>query len=165
LSVVSFYIPSGSSGEARQGFKFEVMDWLQPILDQWLASGRDYVLCGDWNIVRARSDIRNWTSNQKNSGCLPPERAWLNGMIADACGDGSPQPEAGWIDTFRALKPDATDEYTWWSNRGAAHANNVGWRIDYQLATPGLRERLRACEVWREPRFSDHAPYLVDYTR
>ena len=163
LSVVSFYIPSGSSGEARQGFKFEVMDWLQPILDQWLASGRDYVLCGDWNIVRARSDIRNWTSNQKNSGCLPPERAWLNGMIADACGDGSPQPEAGWIDTFRALKPDATDEYTWWSNRGAAHANNVGWRIDYQICTPGIAAGIRDVTIFREPKFSDHAPLLVEY--
>lgn len=162
LSVVSFYIPSGSSGELRQGFKFQVMDWLKPILDQWLASGRDYVLCGDWNIVRARNDIRNWTGNQKNSGCLPPERAWLNGMIADACGDGSPQPEHGWVDSFRALKPDAV-EYTWWSQRGAARANNVGWRIDYQLVTPSLRERLVDCSILREPRFSDHAPYVVDY--
>ncbi len=163
LSVVSFYIPSGSSGEERQGFKFEVMDWLRPILDEWLASGRDYVLCGDWNIVRAEADIKNWKSNQKNSGCLPAERAWLNALIADACGDGSPQPEHGWIDAFRALKPDAIDEYTWWSNRGSAYTNNVGWRIDYQLLTPSLRERLRTCEVWREPRFSDHAPFLVDY--
>ncbi len=163
LSVVSFYIPSGSSGELRQGFKFEVMDWLKPILDQWLASGRDYVLCGDWNIVRARGDIKNWTSNQKNSGCLPPERAWLNGMVADACGDGSPQPETGWVDAFRALKPEATDEYTWWSNRGAARANNVGWRIDYQFVTPSLADRLRACAIFPEPRFSDHAPFQVDY--
>lgn len=162
LSVVSFYIPSGSSGELRQGFKFQVMDWLKPILDEWLASGRDYVLCGDWNIVRSRNDIKNWTSNQKNSGCLPPERAWLNGQIADACGDGSPQPDHGWVDTFRALKPDAV-EYTWWSNRGRARANNVGWRIDYQLATPSLRERLTGCSIAREPRFSDHAPYTVDY--
>ncbi len=163
LSVVSFYIPSGSSGDVRQGFKFEVMQWLHPILEQWLASGRDYILCGDWNIVRAEADIRNWRSNQKNSGCLPEERAWLNGLIADACGDGSPQPEVGWIDAFRALKPEATDAYTWWSNRGGAYANNVGWRIDYQLITPGLRARLRDCEIWREPRFSDHAPFMVDY--
>jgi exodeoxyribonuclease III len=163
LSVVSFYIPSGSSGELRQGFKFEVMDWLRPILDRWLASGRHYVLCGDWNIVRARNDIRNWTSNQKNSGCLPPERAWLNGLIADACGDGSAQPERGWVDSFRALRPEACDVYTWWSQRGAARAKNVGWRIDYQLVTPGLRDRIRDCRVFPEPRFSDHAPYLVEY--
>lgn len=162
LSVVSFYIPSGSSGELRQGFKFQVMEWLKPILDEWLASGRDYVLCGDWNIVRARNDIKNWTSNQKNSGCLPPERAWLNGMIADGLGDGTSEPATGWVDTFRALRPDAV-EYTWWSQRGAARANNVGWRIDYQLATPSLRKALKACAIHPEPRFSDHAPYAVDY--
>lgn len=153
LSVVSFYIPSGSSGDLRQGFKFEVMDWLKPHLDQWLASGRDYVLCGDWNIVRSALDIKNWKSNQKNSGCLPPERDWLNGLCAD---------EAGWVDAYRALHPGGQD-YTWWSNRGAARANNVGWRLDYQLATPSLRDRLKACAIHPEPRFSDHAPFTVDY--
>lgn len=162
LSVVSFYIPSGSSGELRQGFKFEVMAWLRPILDQWLASGRDYVLCGDWNIVRARNDIKNWTSNQKNSGCLPEERAWMNGLITDACGDGSPQPAEGWADTYRMLQPEGTD-YTWWSQRGGARAKDVGWRIDYQLCAPGLRDKVRACAVHKEPKFSDHAPYVVDY--
>ena len=94
LSVVSFYIPSGSSGELRQGFKFEIMAWLKPILDQWLHSGRDYVLCGDWNIVRSELDIRNWKSNQKNSGCLPPERDWLNGL----CADGERGDGRGWVD-------------------------------------------------------------------
>ena len=153
LSVVSFYIPSGSSGELRQGFKFQVMDWLRPILDEWLRSGRDYVLCGDWNIVRGPLDIRNWKGNQKNSGCLPPERDWLNAL----CGD-----EGGWVDTFRALRPDDV-EYTWWSQRGAARAKNVGWRIDYQFATPSLRDRLRGCSIHPEPRLSDHAPYVVDY--
>ncbi|MEP7096708.1 MAG: exodeoxyribonuclease III [Dokdonella sp.] len=155
LSVVSFYIPSGSSGDLRQSFKFEVMEWLKPILDGWLASGRDYVLCGDWNIVRSKLDIRNWTSNQKNSGCLPPERDWLNGLCAD---------DTGWVDSYRALHPEGQD-YTWWSNRGAARANNVGWRIDYQFATPSLRTRLKQCSIHPEPRFSDHAPYLVDYAK
>jgi exodeoxyribonuclease-3 len=153
LSVVSFYIPSGSSGEERQGFKFEVMRWLAPILEQWLASGRDYVLCGDWNIVRSRLDIRNWTSNQKNSGCLPAERDWLNGLCRD---------DGGWVDTYRSLKPEGED-YTWWSQRGGARANDVGWRIDYQFVTPSLRSALKACAIAREPRFSDHAPYIVDY--
>ncbi len=152
LSVVSLYLPSGSSGATRQGFKFEVMAWLKPILDGWLASGRDYVLCGDWNIVRSELDIRNWKSNQKNSGCLPAERDWLNGL----CG---PQ---GWVDSYRHLRPTGQD-YTWWSNRGAARANDVGWRIDYQLVSPGLAERLRDCAITREPRFSDHAPYRVDF--
>ena len=163
VSVVSFYIPSGSSGELRQGFKEEAMAWLKPILDQWLASGREYVLCGDWNIVRARNDIRNWTGNQKNSGCLPRERAWLSGMIADDCHDGLIVPPAsGWKDAFRVAKPDAV-EYSWWSQRGAARANNVGWRIDYQLVTPALGQRLKRCAIYRDERFSDHAPYTVDY--
>jgi exodeoxyribonuclease-3 len=152
LSVVSFYIPSGSSGEERQGFKFEVMDWLKPIMDDWLRSGRDYVLCGDWNIVRSRLDIKNWTSNQKNSGCLPQERDWLN----DLCAEG------GWMDAYRALHPQGQD-YTWWSNRGAARANNVGWRIDYQFCTPNLGKQLQACSIHPNPRFSDHAPFVVEY--
>lgn len=162
LSVVSLYFPSGSSGDERQQYKFRIMEWFAPVLDAWLASGRDYVLCGDWNIVRSERDIRNWKSNQKNSGCLPAERAWLNGMVADACGDDTPAPEHGWLDSFRALKPD-TVEYTWWSNRGRARENNVGWRIDYQLITPSLRKRLQGCSIYRDERFSDHAPYTVDY--
>jgi len=153
LSVVSLYVPSGSSGEERQGFKFKVMEWFRPVLDGWLASGRDYALCGDWNIVRSRLDIKNWTSNQKNSGCLPAERDWLNGMCVDT---------GGWIDSYRVLNPEGQD-YTWWSNRGAARAKNVGWRIDYQLLTPGLARKLKACSITPSPRFSDHAPYVVDY--
>jgi exodeoxyribonuclease-3 len=102
---------------------------------------------------RSRLDIKNWTSNQKNSGCLPAEREWLNGVCN---GDN------GWIDSYRALHPEGQD-YTWWSNRGAARANNVGWRIDYQIVTPSLRSRLRSCAIHPVPRFSDHAPYLVDY--
>src|SRR5690606_19381355 len=147
----------------RQGFKFEVMDWLRPILDQWLASGRDYVLCGDWNIVRSRRDIRNWSSNQKNSGCLPPERAWLNAMIADDHGDGLVEPPAlGWKDSVPLVKSDA-EEYPWWSNRGAARAIGVGWRIDYWLVKPARAEAITGCLVQREPRLSDHAPYVVEY--
>ena len=137
LSVVSLYVPSGSSGEERQAFKFKAMKWFRPVLDEWLASGRDYVVCGDWNIVRSRRDIKNWTSNQKNSGCLPVERDWLNGLCAG---------DKGWVDTYREMEPKGED-YTWWSNRGAARQNNVGWRIDYQLATPGLRERLRKWSI------------------
>jgi exodeoxyribonuclease-3 len=111
------------------------------------------VLCGDWNIVRSRLDIKNWTSNQKNSGCLPPEREWLNGLCdGDEC----------WVDAYRALNAEGQD-YTWWSNRGGARGNDVGWRIDYQLVTPGLRDRLRGWAIQKEPRFSDHAPFIVDY--
>ena len=156
LSIVSMYVPSGSSGELRQEFKFEVMDWLHGVLARWLASGRDYVLCGDWNIVRSALDIRNWKSNQKNSGCLPRERDWLNGLCAGETNPG------GWVDTYRVLHPEGQD-YTWWSNRGAARAKNVGWRIDYQFCTPSLRDKLKGCEIHPTPRFSDHAPFVVDY--
>lgn len=152
LSVVSLYVPSGSSGEERQQFKYRAMDWLRPIFDDWIASGRDYVICGDWNIVRGENDIKNWQGNQKNSGCLPEERAWLNALIEDG----------GWVDSFRTLKPEAV-EYTWWSNRGRARENDVGWRIDYQLVTPALAKRLKSCTIYRETFFSDHAPYTVDY--
>lgn len=152
LSVVSLYVPSGSSGDERQAFKFDVMKWITPIFDEWLASGRDYVLCGDWNIVHTKNDIKNWTSNQKNSGCLPQERAWLDELFL----------KRGWVDSFRCIKPEAV-EYTWWSNRGQARANDVGWRIDYQVVTPSLKDKLKSCEILRDPRFSDHAPYTVDY--
>ena len=149
--MVSLYFPSGSSGEERQQFKFRAMDWIEPIFDGWLKSDRQYVICGDWNIVRSEKDIKNWKSNQKNSGCLPEERAWLNGLV-----------ERGWVDSYRSLRPEGED-YTWWSNRGRARENDVGWRIDYQIVSPALRERLRACAIYREQRFSDHAPYTVDY--
>ena len=152
LSVVSLYFPSGSSGDARQQYKFRIMDWFAEVLDGWLRSGRDYVVCGDWNIVRSEKDIRNWKSNQKNSGCLPEERAWLNTLVEDK----------GWVDAYRTLHPDGED-YTWWSNRGRARENNVGWRIDYQLLSPGLASRLAGCAIYRDERFSDHAPFTVDY--
>ena len=152
LSVVSLYVPSGSSGEERQQFKFKVMDWIAPIFAQWMKSGRDYVLCGDWNIVRSELDIKNWRSNQKNSGCLPEERAWLNDLV----------DKHGWVDSYRTLHPKGQD-YTWWSNRGNARANDVGWRIDYQIVTPSLRDRLKRCSIYRDERFSDHAPFTVDY--
>ncbi len=157
LSVVSLYLPSGSSGDVRQGFKFEVMDWIDPIFRGWLASGRDYVVCGDWNIVRSRLDICNWTSNQKNSGCLPAERDWLNGLVDDSGADPT-----RFVDSYRMLHPQGSD-YTWWSQRGGARAKDVGWRLDYQLVSPSLRSTLRACRIFPEPRFSDHAPYQLDF--
>lgn len=153
LSVVSLYFPSGSSGDERQQFKFRCMDWFAPILEGWLKNGRQYVICGDWNIVHTRKDIKNWTSNQKNSGCLPEERAWLDSLFH----------KQGWVDSYRHLRPEGED-YTWWSQRGAARAKDVGWRIDYQVVTPNLRDRLRACAITREPRFSDHAPFAVEFT-
>ena len=138
------------------------MEWLRPITEEWARSGRDYVLCGDWNIVRSALDIKNWKSNQKNSGCLPEERDWLNALCADHGRATDVAAGRGWADAYRLLNPTGED-YTWWSNRGAARANNVGWRIDYQFITPGLRDKLRSCSIYRDERFSDHAPFTVDY--
>jgi exodeoxyribonuclease-3 len=152
LSVVSLYLPSGSSAEERQDFKFRVMDWFRPIMKSWRDSGREYVVCGDWNIAHTAMDIKNAKSNEKNSGFLPQERAWMSALMG----------EDGWVDTYRQLRPQGQD-YTWWSQRGAARAKNVGWRIDYQIATPGMASRLRDCAIHPEPRFSDHAPFVVDY--
>ncbi len=152
LSIVSLYLPSGSSSEERQQFKFQCMDFFTDVLKSWQASDRKYVICGDWNIVHTRRDIKNWTSNQKNSGCLPEERAWLDRLFF----------EQGWVDSYRRLRPTGED-YTWWSQRGAARAKNVGWRIDYQVVSANLADRLRDCSIAAMPKFSDHAPYAVDY--
>ncbi len=129
LSVVSLYLPSGSSSEERQQVKFDFMDRFLPHMDLLYQSGQEVVVCGDWNIAHREADLKNWKSNQKNSGFLPEERAWLSRLF----------DEQGWIDVYRRLHPEATDAcYTWWSNRGQAWAKNVGWRLDYQVATPGL---------------------------
>jgi len=154
LSVISLYLPSGSSSEERQTIKYSVMDRFYPHLAALQASGRDVVICGDWNIAHQNIDLKNWRGNQKNSGFLPEERAWLTQVFN----------ELGWVDVYRQLQPDAVEEcYTWWSNRGQAWANNVGWRIDYQIATPAMAAKAVATYVYKEQRFSDHAPLVIDY--
>ncbi|MGR8929023.1 MAG: exodeoxyribonuclease III [Gammaproteobacteria bacterium] len=154
LSVISLYLPSGSSGEARQAMKFSVMERFSPHLANLITGGREVLICGDWNIAHQKEDLKNWRGNQKNSGFLPGERAWLSQVLN----------QQGWIDVYRRLHPDATDAcYTWWSNRGQAWAKNVGWRIDYQIATPALGKSAQSCQIYKEQRFSDHAPLIVDY--
>ena len=154
LSVVSLYLPSGSSSEERQAAKFRFMDLFLPHMAALRESGREVIICGDWNIAHQAIDLKNWRSNQKNSGFLPEERAWFGRLLA----------EQGWVDTYRSLHPDATDAcYTWWSNRGQAWAKNVGWRLDYQLATPGVGALAHTATVYKDERFSDHAPLTVDY--
>ena len=153
LSVISVYLPSGSSGEERQAVKFSFMARFYPHLQTLLASGREVVICGDWNIAHQEIDLKNWKGNKKNSGFLPEERAWMTQLLQD-----------GWVDTYRRLHPEATDAcYTWWSNRGQAWAKNVGWRIDYQIATPGIGCQAMATSIYKDERFSDHAPLIVDY--
>lgn len=154
LAVISLYQPSGSSSEERQQAKFRFMDVFFPHLERLIKSGREIVICGDWNIAHREIDLKNWKSNQKNSGFLPEERAWMTRLF----------DELGWVDVYRRLYPEAAGEsYTWWSNRGQAWAKNVGWRIDYQIATPGIAARATAARVYKDQRFSDHAPLIVDY--
>lgn len=154
LSVVSLYLPSGSSGEERQAFKFSMMSRFLPHLQALQASGRDVVICGDWNIAHKEADLKNYKGNKKNSGFLPEERAWLTTLF----------DQVGLVDVYRVVHPDTTDAcYTWWSNRGQAWANNVGWRLDYQIATKNWSQKAVAASIYKEQRFSDHAPLIIDY--
>lgn len=152
LSIVSIYLPSGSSGEHRQAAKFYFMEQFFPVLQNLMASQRQIILCGDWNIAHQEIDLKNWRSNQKNSGFLPEERAWLSDVF----------DRIGFVDVFRRLNSEP-DQYTWWSNRGQAWAKNVGWRIDYQIATPAIAQTARSVSIFKDERFSDHAPLIVDY--
>lgn len=152
LSVISLYLPSGSSGEERQAFKFKFMDKFTPYLHECSQNGRNYIICGDWNIAHKEIDLKNWRGNQKNSGFLPEERAWLDQLFADGC----------WIDAFRLVNQEA-EQYTWWSNRGQSWAKNVGWRIDYQIISPAIKDKVTAASIYKDERFSDHAPLIMDY--
>jgi len=152
LTVISVYFPSGSSSPERQEAKFRFLDAFYPHLARLRASGREVIVCGDVNIAHNEIDLKNWRSNQKNSGFLPQERAWL-GRLFD---------EQGWVDVFRRLN-SRPEQYTWWSNRGRAWDNNVGWRIDYQIATPGISAKAKRVEIYKKKRFSDHAPLVIDY--
>lgn len=152
LSVISLYLPSGTTGETRQNVKYDFMarftDWFRAARRK----RRHFILCGDFNIAHTEKDIRNWRSNQKNSGFLPDERAWLTCLF----------DELGYVDAFREYT-DEPDHYTWWSNRANAWANNVGWRIDYHVLSPKLRGSVRVADIYRGEKFSDHAPLSIRY--
>jgi exodeoxyribonuclease-3 len=152
LWVISVYLPSGSAGPHRQASKFRFLKQFLPHLKKLQARGHEFILCGDWNIAHREIDLRNWRSNQKNSGFLPEERAWLTRVFN----------ELGYVDVFRRLNPQP-DQYTWWSNRGQAWAKNVGWRIDYQIATPRVAATAHKESIYKRKRFSDHAPLIIDY--
>ena len=153
-TLVSVYKPSGSSGEQRQAAKFRFLKEFLPHLKKLGKSGREVIICGDFNIAHKEIDLKNWKSNQKNSGFLPEERAWLTQVFDDA----------GFVDVYRKLHPETTGEaYTWWSQRGAAYEKNVGWRLDYQIATPGIAAAATRATVYKGQYFSDHAPLIVDY--
>jgi exodeoxyribonuclease-3 len=152
LSVVSLYLPSGSSGEERQLVKFGFLERFMPWLRKLRRKRREYILCGDWNIAHRKIDLKNWRGNLKNSGFLPEERAWMDELFGPA----------GFVDTFRLVN-QKEDQYTWWSNRGQAWAKNVGWRIDYQVATPRIAQAACSARIYKDRRFSDHAPLIMDY--
>ncbi|WP_396429434.1 exodeoxyribonuclease III [Limnohabitans sp.] len=153
MSIISSYFPSGSSGPERQEAKFRFLEKMYPHL-MALKGEREFVVCSDINIAHQQADLKNWRSNQKNSGFLPEERAWMTRLTT----------EGGVVDVYRQLQPHTTDDcYTWWSNRGQAYANNVGWRLDYHLATPALAEKARKESIYKAEKFSDHAPITVAY--
>lgn len=151
-SVASIYLPSGSSSEIRQAQKMRFLGEYLPILTQQRHQDRQYILCGDWNIAHKIIDIKNWRSNQKNSGFLPEERAWLDQVF----------DELGYVDAFRVINQEA-DQYTWWSYRGRAYEKNVGWRIDYQIISPQLASSVKGGFIDKSVKFSDHAPLIMDY--
>lgn len=152
ISIVSLYLPSGSSGEVRQQEKFNCMQHYISLLAVQRMQPRDYIICGDWNIAHQPIDLKNWRSNQKNSGFLPEERAWLDSIFN----------EIGFVDAFR-VKNQQAEQYTWWSNRGRAYEKNVGWRIDYQIVSPKLAPLINHVSIYKEQRFSDHAPLIIEY--
>jgi exodeoxyribonuclease-3 len=151
FSVISCYFPSGSSGEDRQAAKYRFLDRIYPHL-MALRREREFILVGDVNIAHQAIDLKNWRSNQKNSGFLPEERAWMTKLLT----------EGGLVDVFRTLNPHP-EQYTWWSNRGQAWAKNVGWRLDYHLATPAIAAKAKREQIYLDRRFSDHAPLIIDY--
>ncbi len=152
IRVASVYLPSGTSGEHRQAIKFDFLKRYAEYLKQIASQSHHYIICGDWNIAHKKIDLKNWRGNQKNSGFLPEERAWMDELFGTL----------GFVDAFREINKEV-DQYTWWSNRGQAWAKNVGWRIDYQVVTSGLKERIKSVSIYKDQRFSDHAPLLVNY--
>lgn len=152
LSVISLYLPSGSSSEERQQVKGRVLERFTTQLQALRAQKKDLIICGDYNIAHQNIDLKNWRGNQKNSGFLPEERAWLDDLFGPL----------DFVDAFRVLNQEP-DQYTWWSQRQQSWARNVGWRIDYQVITPGLVPLLQTVQIYRDQQFSDHAPLIMTY--
>lgn len=153
-AVVSAYFPSGSSSPARQEAKFRFLAAFDRLLASRAATGLSYIFCGDFNMAHRNIDLKNWRANQDYPGFTPPERAWLDSLF-DA---------RGYVDAFRAVNEEP-HQYTWWSNRGNAFANNTGWRIDYQVVSPGSPLVATRASIYKAQRFSDHAPLTIDYDR
>lgn len=166
LSVISLYMPSGSSKEERQAFKIDMMKRFEPELKRMVDSGRQWIICGDWNIAHKKADIKNWRGNKKNSGFLPEERQWMDWLFGETESetDLEPSGNGGFVDAFRVINKQE-EQFTWWSNRGQAWANNTGWRIDYHVVTENLRDKIveGSDVIYKDERFSDHAPLIIEY--
>ncbi|MCE3238170.1 MAG: exoA [Gammaproteobacteria bacterium] len=152
ISIASIYLPSGTSGEQRQAVKFDFLKRYTDYLKKLSESTRKFIICGDLNIAHRPIDLKNWRGNQKNSGFLPEERAWLDKLFGPL----------GFHDAFRCVN-QAPEQYTWWSHRGQAWTKNVGWRIDYQVVIAGLETTIQSAAIFKDQRFSDHAPLIIDY--
>jgi len=152
LSVISLYMPSGSSGDHRQAIKYQFLDQFESLMQKMRSDGREYIICADWNICHKEIDLKNWKANRKNSGFLPEERAWLDKVYDDI----------GFVDAFRLVNQEP-DQYTWWSQRGQARKKNVGWRLDYHVITPGMVSRVGEAEIYTDENFSDHAPVTQNF--
>lgn len=150
--VASLYMPSGTSGDERQQVKFDFLERYLAYLKTIQTNEHEFIICGDWNIAHKEIDLKNWRSNQKNSGFLPEERAWMDSLFN----------EHQFVDAFRVVNQSA-DQYTWWSHRGRAREKNVGWRIDYQVVTPKLKSSIKSASIYTTEHFSDHAPLTIDY--
>ena len=154
LSVISLYAPSGSSGDIRQEAKYRFLKSFKRHLIKILKTKRKYIICGDWNIAHKEIDLKNWKGNKKNSGFLPEERAWLDGILSDD----------KYVDAFRTIN-SKEDQFTWWSNRGTAREKNVGWRIDYQIVSRNLINNIKSEKIYKDMFFSDHAPLIMEYKK
>lgn len=151
LSVMSVYVPSGSSGDQRQDLKMQFLSDFQSYITTLKKSYPKLIIGGDVNICHQAIDIHNPKGNKDTSGFLPEEREWVSGFL-----------DTGLIDSFRHFYPDLPDQYSWWSYRANARNNNKGWRIDYLLATADLEGQLQGAGIMPEAKHSDHCPIWVE---
>ncbi len=151
LSIMSVYVPSGSSGDARQDLKMQFLADFQAYIRALLKERPKLIIGGDFNICHTAIDIHNPKSNKDTSGFLPEEREWVSAFLGE-----------GLIDSFRHFYPEKVDQYSWWSYRANARANNKGWRIDYNMASAALKADLKGADIWPEAKHSDHCPVSLE---
>ncbi|MFT7380223.1 MAG: exodeoxyribonuclease-3 [Roseivirga sp.] len=150
FSVMSVYMPSGTSGDIRQDFKYQWLDFFFEYVREIKKSHPHLIISGDYNIAHKPIDIHNPVANKNSSGFLPEEREWLTKYI-----------ESGFVDSFREFNP-LPHEYSWWSYRANSRANNKGWRIDYHMVTEEMKARLTGASIFNQAIHSDHCPILVE---